>query len=282
MEKIRELKKSHVICFSIGLILIVDLLRKIIVEMLNCLELADGNTNFDYMLAEFVFFCIALIMLQITGQRHILKCTKKSFFKSLWSGFVFFVLAIIGCTLFVLEEAKQGITYKSLSEIVAFIIFVILVGLAEEIIFRGIIADSIFEYFGNSVFGVVKSVVLGGIIFGFAHITNYFAGQSLEQTIIQMIATSMLGLLLTAIYLRHKNIFGVAILHTILDFMVLFMQGSFVEGYSLQYQDVDINFWESLKQSLISQSTFVIVALFVMRPSVIKKLVAVGLSEVNS
>mgnify|MGYP006967307285 CR=1 FL=1 len=64
--------------------------------------------------------------------------------------------------------------------------------------------------------------------------------------------------------------------------MVLFMQGSFVEGYSLQYQDVDINFWESLKQSLISQSTFVIVALFVMRPSVIKKLVAVGLSEVNS
>lgn len=71
----------------------------------------------------------------------------------------------------------------------------------------------------------------------------------------------------------HAKGQGLFLLHAVLNVMTMFMQG-FFEGNSLQYEQADINFWESLKQSLISQSVFIIVALFVMRPSVVKRIVA--------
>ena len=104
------------------------------------------------------------------------------------------------------------------------------------------------------------------------HLLNVFYGKSFEKSIIQMIATSMLGILLSAIYIRHKSVYGVAFLHATLNFVTMFMRG-FWEGNTLQYQYEDINFWESLKQSLTSQSVYIIVTIFVLRPSVLKKIV---------
>ena len=116
------------------------------------------------------------------------------------------------------------------------------------------------------------SVLLSGCIFGAMHILNVFNGQSLEESIIQMIATSMLGILLSAIYIKHKSVYGVAFLHATLNFMTMFARG-FWDGNTLQYQYQDVNFWESLKQSLTSQSVYIIVAIWVLRPSVVRRIV---------
>lgn len=272
MKQLKELKKSRVIGFCIIVILLNEVLGKFLVVILDFLKLSDRSTNSGYMILELIVLCVAFVMIYLTGQTHILKCSINSFVKSIWSGMIFFVLAVPVCILFATEGTKQGVVYKIAFEIMTFIVFVVAVGLAEEFVFRGIIADSIFERFGNSKAGVVLSVLLSGCLFGIMHISNVFYGQSLEETIIQIIATSMLGILLSAIYIRHKNIYGVAFLHTTLNFMTMFMQG-FWEGNTLQYQYKDINFLESLKQSLTSQSVFIIVTLFVLRPSVVRKIV---------
>ncbi len=271
MNKIKELKNTHVICFSIMVILINNFLSMTIGTLLNIAEFINESTNLYYMLRELIVFVIAIFMLKATYQTHVLRHGTKGLVQGLWSGMVFFVLAVLACSSSVSDGIAQNITYKPLPEIIAFILFVILIGFAEEFLFRGIIADIIFEHFGNSVSGVLLSVVLGGILFGIAHVTNILSGKSVEETIIQMIATSMLGILLTAIYIRHKNIFAVAILHAVLDFLTMFERG-FFEGNLLQYTNVDIDFWASLKQSLISQSIFLIVAAFILRPSIIKKM----------
>lgn len=273
MKKIEQLKEQHVIIFSFLVLISKTVLVQPITRLFKYWGIISGNTNTDYLISEIIVLAITIILLYICRQTHILKCGMKGFGKGLWSGAVFFVLAVFGCLLSVMSAAEQGYSYKAWHQIVVFILFVIAVGLAEEILFRGIIADSIYEHFGNSAFGVIISAILGGCFFGVAHVTNILAGQSVEATIIQMIAISMTGILLTAIYIRHKNVYAVAILHAVLDFFTVFEQGC-LAGFSLQYADTDIDFWASLRQSLISQSTFVIVAVFVLRPSVLRKIVA--------
>lgn len=272
MKKLIELKKSHVICFCIMVILLNELLSKAPIKILDFLNLSDRSTNFGYLILECIVLIAAILVIYITGQTHTLKPTFKSFWTSIWSGMVFIVLAVVGCIVFIDEGTNIGAVYKSPFEIIAFIVFVIVVGLAEEFVYRGIIADSISERFGNSKTGIVLSVLLSGCIFGVMHILNVFYGQSLEESVIQMIAASMLGILLSAIYIRHKNIYGVAFLHATLNFMTMFMEG-FWDGNTLQYQYQDVNFWESLKQSMTSQSIYIIVTIWVLRPSVIRKLV---------
>ena len=273
MKKLIELKKSHVICFCIVVLLLNKVLSKVPIEILDFFKLSNRSTNSGYLILECIVLIAAVLIIYIIGQTHILKPTLKSFRASIWSGMVFLVLAITGCILFVSEGSKMGAVYKSPFEIIAFILFVIVVGLAEEFVYRGIIADSIFERFGNSKAGIILSVLLSGCIFGAMHILNVFNGQSFaEESIIQMIATCMLGILLSAIYIRHKNIYGVAFLHATLNFMTMFMEG-FWDGNTLQYQYQDVNFWESLKQSLTSQSVYIIVAIWVLRPSVVRRIV---------
>ena len=225
MNKIIEWKRKHVICFTIAVILIFELLTRAGIAVAEHFGMINRNTNMGYMLLELIVFMVAIGMLWGTSQTHILKCGIKGLGKGLWSGAVFFVYAVVGCAVFIFEGAQRGVTYKTLPEIVAFIIFVLLVGFAEEILFRGVIT------------------------------------------------VSMTGILLTAIYIRHNNIFVVAILHAVLDFFTIFERG-FFEGYTFQYNmQVDIDFWASLRQGIISQSFFVIVAIFLLRPSVIKKMV---------
>lgn len=72
--------------------------------------------------------------------------------------------------------------------------------------------------------------------------------------------------------LRHRNVYGVAVLHAVLDFLTMFTSG-FFEGSSISYVATDIDFWASLKQALISQSTFIIVAVWVLRPKILRQIV---------
>jgi len=267
-----ELKQKHVLIFSVILIIGIKLLNMAIKLILSALGIKFGHTNFDYMLSEILLLATILFTAALCRQTQILHCRAKGLFKGLWSGMIFFVLAVIGFLRFTVIITAQGDTYKSTPEIIAFLLFVLLVGLAEEILFRGIIADSILACFGKNIRGIWLSVFLGGTFFGLSHITNILSGQSVEESIIQAICVSMTGMLLTAIYVRHKNIYAVAILHATLDFFTM-LENGLLADYSIAPTAADIDFWPTLRQGLISQSIFLIVAVFVLRPKILKKLI---------
>lgn len=272
MKKIAELKRNHVILFAIMVILVLKLLTTTFGTLLKHLTPIDLTTNFGFMLVEFFVFLVALFLIHITSQKLILKQGFTGFFKSLCSGMVFFGIVALGCLVFTTEGITNNAEYKSFPEILFFILFVLLVGLAEEFIFRGIIADSILQRFGHSPAGIIFTVISSSILFGLFHFFNFFSGQALEETFVQIIATSMTGCLLGAIYVRHKNIYAVAFLHAVLDFMTMFEDG-FLVGNSIQYEKIAIDFVPRLIQALKSQSVFVIAAIFVLRPKILKKLV---------
>lgn len=272
MKKILELKRNHVIIFAIMVILVMKLLTTTFATLLRYLTPIDFTTNFGFMLVEFTVFLVALFLIHITSQKPVLKQGFTGFFKSLWSGMVFFGIVALGCLVFTTEGITNNAEYKSLPEILFFILFVLLIGLAEEFIFRGIITDSILQRFDHSTAGIVFTVISSSILFGLFHFFNFFSGQALEETFVQMIATSMTGCLLGAIYVRHKNIYAVAFLHALLDFTTMFERG-FLEGNSIQYENIAVDFVPRLISALKSQSVFVIAAIFVLRPKILKMLV---------
>lgn len=272
MKKIAELKKTHVILFAILVLLAHDLLTTVLASVFNHFVPLDRSTNLFFMVIEIIVFLVALFLLLITSQKQVLKQGGKEFFKSLWSGMVLLVLVMIGCLGFTLESTNNNEVFKPFPEILAFFLFVLLVGLAEEFLFRGIITDSILQRFGHSPAGIVFAVISSAVLFGFFHFLNILSGQSPEETIIQVIATSMLGCLLGAIYVRHKNIYAVAFLHALLDFMVM-LESGLLAGNSLQYENIAYEFVPRLIQAIKSQSIFVIAAIFVLRPKILKNLV---------
>ncbi len=54
-----------------------------------------------------------------------------------------------------------------------------LVGVAEEFLFRGVVAETLLEHFGTSRAGVWKACLLSGVLFGCAHLTNLFTSAPL-------------------------------------------------------------------------------------------------------
>ena len=56
--------------------------------------------------------------------------------------------------------------------VVWFLIGMTSVGVAEEFLFRGVIAQTLLEHFGTSRAGVWKACLLSGLYFGAAHLTN--------------------------------------------------------------------------------------------------------------
>ena len=187
MKKIAELKRNHVILFAIMVILVLKLLTTTFGTLLKHLTPIDLTTNFGFMLVEFTVFLVALFLIHITSQKQILKQGFTGFFKSLWSGMVFFGIVVLGCLVFTMEGSTSNANYKSFPEILCFILFVLLVGLAEEFIFRGIIIDSILQRFEHSTAGIVFTVISSSILFGLFHFFNFFSGQALEETFVQII-----------------------------------------------------------------------------------------------
>ena len=68
---------------------------------------------------------------------------------------------------------------------------------------------------------MITSICLSGLVFGFLHLTNVFAGQAMFETIMQVIQTTSVGILLGAIYYRTKNIWSVVALHGFYDFAIM-------------------------------------------------------------
>ena len=70
-------------------------------------------------------------------------------------------------------------TLLPLWRILSFFANMMLVGVAEEFLFRGVVAETLLEHFGTSRGGIWKACLLSGVLFGCAHLTNLFTSAPL-------------------------------------------------------------------------------------------------------
>lgn len=140
---------------------------------------------------------------------------------------------LVGGGLSILSQLSglQGIGVQPIEDILIFVLTMLFIGLTEEFLCRGVIVNLLMEHYGRSAVGVKYSVLISGILFGLFHLSNAIGGViEFTGVLVQVLITSAMGMLFTAIYLRTKNIWVVVLLHAFNDFAALLSSGVFYQG----------------------------------------------------
>jgi membrane protease YdiL (CAAX protease family) len=94
------------------------------------------------------------------------------------------------------------------------------IGLAEELLVRGLILGMLIMKWGNTKKGVYQSVIVSSLIFGCAHLGNIIIDPSLlVATLSQVLYATFIGVFFAACVLRSQSIWPAIILHATIDFV---------------------------------------------------------------
>lgn len=213
--------------------LIIFLIINFIIERLSI----DTDIYNVYMSKEFIMTIISFSFMCIWEKVYILKRNLriKRYFGGLLTGI--FILIAGSLTLF---SGWMEIAFKDVymqvgiettnyilqpkMHILVFVLYIILIGIAEEILFRGIIAEELLKVFGTSKKGIVKAIMISSIMFGIAHMINAL-NTSVLSAVIQTIIVSFMGMVFSIIYFKSGNIWTVITVHAFIDFSQLAFNG---------------------------------------------------------
>jgi membrane protease YdiL (CAAX protease family) len=136
--------------------------------------------------------------------------------------------------------------WKSTLEIVLGIVMLIGVGFREEVLYRGVVTNAIARKYANSTKGLWITVLSAGAMFGAIHLANAFNNISFSGALAQALGSVGSGIFFCAVYLRGGSIWGMALLHALMDASgaagVLFTNNagdlsSLISGYGFGLQE---------------------------------------------
>lgn len=189
------------------------------------IQLFDSEPYLLQGINEIFAFLAALLLLWRTQKLRVFTRRGTGFWDGLLVGIFPFVLLGLSLSVNVgILGPPEGSTPKAVWQVVVFLIAMFLIGLAEEALFRGVIAQTLLEHCGASRAGIWKAVVLSGLIFGAGHTVNILESAPLG-VLIQVCITASLGILYAAIYFRTGNLWVLVFLHALQDTAALINSG---------------------------------------------------------
>lgn len=105
----------------------------------------------------------------------------------------------------------------SVSYIFLAIVATLLIGLAEELTFRGLIFGILVK---NSKNKIIAPLFISSILFGLTHLVN-LRHQPLNNTMIQVLAVMAFGLFAAVVYMKTSNLLFAIFVHAMNDFMAI-------------------------------------------------------------
>lgn len=262
MNSIHTFFKKHTFIAVLTVFLAEFLIHEGLYQIWESLNFTSYTSNKAYFFREIILKVLpAFLIAFCVGTLDSLKKPFKNLGRSLVSGAWILLLAALLSAVNYQDAVEKGNKITSPSEVIFYILFIMMIGLSEELLMRGTVTKLLADKFGKEGKGMVISVLIGAVCFGMYHFSNYFGNRDLEATLLQMLATALFGMLLCAIYVKWGNLSGVIILHAFFDFGSMFSHGM-IEGKSIadRYSGGTGDF----KQVLISNSTFIIAAIIVM------------------
>ncbi|MCD7732466.1 MAG: CPBP family intramembrane metalloprotease [Oscillospiraceae bacterium] len=192
--------------------------------------------------------------------------------KGLGKGFLsagyFIVVSLYSLVIYVADIAlMDDVEFNPLWQIIVFVLTVLLIGLAEETFFRGVVANLFLDKYGNDPAGVWCATICSGMVFGLMHLSNLMSSDTVG-VLVQVVAACAMGMALTAIYYRCRNIWVLVLVHAFVDFCGAFYSG-FIAGGSLSST---ISSYEPYQ--VISALPYLIVTVILLRPKKLREIIA--------
>jgi membrane protease YdiL (CAAX protease family) len=212
------------------------------------------------LLPELVGVAVAAGLLAATGRWSLVRRRGCGLLRGLKVGaypLVLISIAMLSNILFLLY-AGDLYTLRAPWRILLFLLAMLAVGVAEEWLFRAVIAETLLEHFGADGAGVWKATVISGLLFGAAHLVN-LSGSALTGVLVQCVLAFALGMLFSAIYYRTGNIRVTIFLHVYTNLVGLLLSGLYDGG---SFSDVVSSYGV---QNLFSALLYFIPVLFLLR-----------------
>ncbi len=163
------------------------------------------------------------------------------FGKGLLTSMYFIVVSLLALVeSFTLELAvpESNLEIEVPWKIAVFVATVFLIGFAEETFFRGIISNLFYDKHANDKAGVWTAVIGSGFVFGLMHLGNCLSAVQATTdgkifvdysvvvgSLVQTASACVMGMALTAIYYRCRNIWALAFVHGFIDLCGAFTSG---------------------------------------------------------
>ncbi|AOZ92602.1 CPBP family intramembrane glutamic endopeptidase [Paenibacillus crassostreae] len=110
----------------------------------------------------------------------------------------------------------DGFKEVTVSEVFYFIFFTLLVGFVEETVYRGLILKTLLNK------SIRVAVITSSILFSLTHLLNVMSGQSMEQTLLQLVYALVMGVVLALLMIKNANIWPLItfhFLHNLIQFL---------------------------------------------------------------
>ena len=222
---LKRLRTAHPILYCI-LSEVLFLGSMVVFSLLGTIVLAAAGADFDTMdgsVQEVVGLAVGLLLLARTGRLDLLRRRGCGFLNGLLVGmYPLFFIGYTACG--TLAFSRPDTPLLPLPRILTFLLNMILVGVAEELVFRGIIAQTLLERYGTARAGVWKACLVSGVLFGAAHLSNLL-GSAPFGVLMQCVFAASLGVMLAAIYFRTGNLWVTVFLHSAMDIAAMLIGG---------------------------------------------------------
>ena len=256
-EKIKIILKA--IVFVICYLLIFKLTGILIATITNSTSV--GVRLFHYIL----MLILVLSFVKITKKTYILKFDKKKFINTFKVGGIPLLLYLL---FFISINDFNHTEYNSIFYFIGWLlVYLIGAGFIEELVVRGITIDILEKYYKpNSRKNILITCLISSILFGLGHIINYFTLGFIP--IAQMINTIGLGLMLSAIYMRTRSIYGVSLFHGLWDIFISLEDMIFKTE---EVENIVSSFSQQLLYGIVMILPQIIIFLFLLRKKKIKE-----------
>ncbi len=203
-------KENHILLIIIiAILLVVDLIFAFYTNFEGAM-IVDIVLRFSYSI---------VIILMIMALR--LDVLKPKNLHLLWLAIPALLVSINNFPIIAFFNEKTTLTASD-TDVYMFLMQSVSIGLFEELIFRGLMLAWILDYLKDTKHAVLKSMFISSALFGLVHLLNIFAGASFGQTILQMLYTTLTGLMWSAVLVLTKNIWTTVVLHIVYNIAGLF------------------------------------------------------------
>ncbi len=114
---------------------------------------------------------------------------------------------------------------KNMNLLMMIALTTLLVGVSEELVFRGILLPVFAERRGK-----ITAVLASSVMFGLLHSVNILGGLSVEFMLVQLVSASVSGVFFACVALEIKNIIPLMIHHWLWDAVII--SGAYLEAES--------------------------------------------------
>ena len=234
------------------------------------------TSRFPSFQVEYLILAIKMLLIFFFFLVLVFKLNEKALsgisLKHKWS---FKYLNLIPCYLFllgILTFLDKDLSSVNISNVLLLLTACLLVGFAEEFVFRGYLQSVFLKKYVAHKNGVFLGIFFPALFFGASHLLNLTVNDNVPQVIVQSIYAVFIGFFFGVVLLKTNKLLPLAITHGLINFFFLFGSLPNLNAHSDGHTEPELEI--TLAEQIISSAAplFIFLPLFLIGLVIVRKI----------